>query len=431
MSPNRVDSIEGLIGRQRPGYSLDQAFYQDAAIFERDRERIFRRHWFLATHVSEIPGAGDYRLFDVAGDSIIVIRDRHGAVRAHHNVCRHRGSRVLLASTGTAAALTCRYHGWSYALDGCLRTAPRMSEDFVPAEHALAPCHVKVVEGLIFICLAEGPAPDLDSVGEGLRPFLRLHGFADARVAHREVFPVHANWKLAVENYLECYHCKPAHPEYCSVEIKADSIGDGSRAAMARYDARHRQWLAQAERLGTMRPAYGTELPLDERLPHAQFGAGYRAPLRVTHLTGTEDGQPAAPLMGEFEEYDGGETALGIGPFTYVLAYNDYATIFEFVPHAAERSDIVTSWLVHGDARDGKDYDLDRLTWLWTVTTREDKSIIEANAAGIRSSRYAPGPASLLERDLVGFRDWYLAVTGSPSRLEQLSRSGGGRYFGI
>jgi Rieske 2Fe-2S family protein len=180
-----------------------------------------------------------------------------------------------------------------------------------------------------------------------------------------------------------------------------------------------------------MLPAFGTELPLDERLPHTQFGAGYRAPLRASHLTGTEDGRPAAPLMGEFKDYDGGETALGIGPFTYVLAYNDYATIFEFVPHAAERSDIVTSWLVHGDARDGKDYDLDRLTWLWTVTTREDKSIIEANAAGIRSSRYAPGPASLLERDLVGFRDWYLAVTGSPSRLEQLSRSGGGRYFGI
>ena len=200
---------------------------------------------------------------------------------------------------------------------------------------------------------------------------------------------------------------------------------------MARYDARHREWQAQAERLGTMLPAVGTELPLDERLPYTEFGAGYRAPLRASHLTGTEDGRPAAPLMGEFKDYDGGETALGIGPFTYVLAYNDHAALFEFVPHAAERSEIVTSWLVHGDARDGEHYDRERLTWLWTVTTRQDKSIIEANAAGIRSSRYERGPSSLLERDLVGFREWYLAVVGPPSRIARLTRHGGGRYFGM
>jgi len=408
--PSSDDWIDDLIDAQKPGHSLDQAFYRDAAIFERDCERVFRRHWFLAGHAAEIPDPGAYRLFDVAGKSIILIRGREGAVHAHYNVCRHRGSRVLLTPTGNT---------------------PRMPENFAPAEHGLKPCHVQVVEGLIFICLADGAAPDMDPIAEQLRPFLRLHGFENARLAHRTVFPVQANWKLAVENYLECYHCKPAHPEYCRVEIKADSIGDGCPAAMTRYDARHREWLAHAERLGTMLPAFGTELPLDERLPHTQFGAGYRAPLRASHLTGTEDGRPAAPLMGEFKDYDGGETALGIGPFTYVLAYNDHAAIFEFVPQEAERSEIVTSWLVHGDACEGEDYDLQRLTWLWTVTTGQDKSIIEANAAGIRSSCYEPGPASLLEGDLTGFREWYLAVAGSPHRLKRLTRSGGGRYFGM
>ena len=86
---------------------------------------------------------------------------------------------------------------------------------------------------------------------------------------------------------------------------------------------------------------------------------------------------------------------------------------------------------MHGDARDGEHYDRERLTWLWTVTTRKDKSIIEANAAGIRSSRYERGPSSLLERDLVGFREWYLAVVGPPSRIARLTRHGGGRYFGM
>ena len=89
------------------------------------------------------------------------------------------------------------------------------------------------------------------------------------------------------------------------------------------------------------------------------------------------------------------------------------------------------TWFVNGAAREGTDYDLARLTWLWTVTTEQDKSIIEANAAGIRSSRYEPGPSSLLEDDLDGFRAWYLGVIGPPGRRQQLSRRGGGRYFGV
>ncbi len=425
------DRIDALVQAQRPGHSLDQALYVDPAVFRRDRERIFSNQWILAGHVSQISEPGDYLLFDLAGESIILIRDRQGAVHAHYNVCRHRGSRVLLEPAGNARSLVCRYHGWTYACDGSLQAAPRMPDEFDGGQHGLERCSLRIVEGLMFVSLSRGSGPDLDAVASGVTPYLRLHGIAQARVAHREVYPVRANWKLAVENYLECYHCKPAHPEYCGVEIKADSIGDGSPAAMARYEVCHREWLARATRLGTTLPEFALDLPLDERQPHTQFGAAYRAPLREGYSSATQDGSPAAPLMGGFTDYDGGETALGIGPCTYMLAYNDYATFFQFVPREAEVSDIVITWLVHGAAREGVDYDRTRLTWLWSVTTEQDKSIIEANAAGIRSTRYAPGPSSLLEQDLDGFRAWYLAVIGPRVRRQQLARRGGGRYFGI
>jgi phenylpropionate dioxygenase-like ring-hydroxylating dioxygenase large terminal subunit len=423
--------IDALIASQQPRRSLDQAFYTSAAVFERDRARVLRNHWILAGHAAEIPETGDYRLFEIAGESIILVRDAGGAIRAHYNVCRHRGSRVLLEPAGRARSMTCRYHGWTYGADGCLQSAPRMPEDFRPQDNSLKPCAVAVVEGLIFVSLADGAGPALERVVAGLMPYLRLHGIAAARVAHREVYRVQANWKLAVENYLECYHCKPAHPQYCGVEIKADKIGDGSPAAMARYESRRRQWQSRAEGLGATLPDFGTELPLDERLPRAQFGAAYRAPLRESYASATEDGRPVAPLMGAFRDYDGGETALGLGPFTYMLAYNDYATFFQFVPRAAEESDIVVTWLVDGAAHEGADYDRARLTWLWSVTTEQDKSIIEANAAGIRSSRYEPGPSSLLEGDLDGFRAWYLAVIGPGDVVRTRSRRGGGRYFGV
>lgn len=431
MYADRDEWIDKLIEAQRPGYSLDQAFYEDPAVFRRDSARIFGNHWIMAGHVSQIPKPGDYLLFEVAGECIIIVRGRDGKIYAHYNVCRHRGSRVLLEPAGNARALTCRYHGWTYAHDGSLKAARQMPEDFDPAGHGLKACHLKLVEGLIFISLADDPAPEIDRVAERLAPYLRLHGIAGARLARREVFPVHANWKLTVENYLECYHCKPAHQEYCRVEIKADKNADGSAAARARYDARYRKWLARAEQLGTILTEVYTELPLDERLPRAQFGTAYRAPLRETHMSGTEDGKPAAPLMGDYREYDGGETAIGLGPFTYMLAYNDYAAFFQFVPKDAAHSEIISSWLVRGDAKESEDYDVGRLSWLWKVTTEQDKAIIEANAAGIRSSRYEPGPASLLEPDVMAFRRWYLAVTGPEDRLRRLAARGSGCYFGI
>lgn len=421
--------IDEVIEAQRPGFSLDQAFYCDTEIFRREFARIISRQWILAAHVSQIPDRGDFVLFDIAGESIIIVRGEAGKVHAHFNVCRHRGSRVLIHETGNARSLTCRYHGWGYALDGKLKGAPHMPADFDAGGYSLKPCHVRILEGLVFVCLADGDAPDFNAVADGLKPFLELHGTAEARVAHREVYPVHANWKLTVENYLECYHCKPAHREYCRVEIKAEKAGDGSPAAMARYDARYHSWRELVDRLGTMLPDFNIRLPSGDPLLDAQFGTAYRAPLRERFQTGTEDGRPVAPLMGAFREYDGGETGLGVGPFSFMLAYNDYATLFQFVPRDAEHSDIICTWLTHPDASGSPDYDVDRLVWLWTVTTRQDKSIIEANAQGIRSSRYEPGPASLLEPDVIGFRQWCLALCGPAAQRQSMSSSGAGRYF--
>jgi Rieske 2Fe-2S family protein len=423
------DWIDALIEAQQPGFSLDRAFYEDAAIFERDRQRVLRNHWILAAHVSQLPRAGDYRLFDIAGESVILVRARDGTVHGHHNVCRHRGSRVLLNPCGNAPALTCRYHGWTYAHDGTLAGAMHMPPGFDRSKYALKPCHVRLLEGLIFVCLADAAAPGFDDVAGKLEPYLELHGISAARVARQQVFPVDANWKLSLENYLECYHCKVAHKEYCRVEIKADSIGDTSPAALARYTARYDDWRERAGRLGSLRPDVGTPLPFDERFARTQIGVAYRAPLRESHLSGTEDGRPAAPLMGLFSDYDGGETALAAGAFTYMLAYNDYAVFFAFVPRDALHSDIVCSWLVRGDAKEGRDYDPGRLTWLWTVTTAQDKAIIEANAAGIHSASYEPGPASLLEQDVRGFREWYLASIGPPARAIRPAELRGGRYF--
>jgi Rieske 2Fe-2S family protein len=207
------NDIKQLIERQRDRHSLTREFYSDPDIYERDIERIFLRSWLYAGHQSEIPAPGDWLLFDFAGESVIVARSQEGGVNAMLNVCRHRGSRICVENTGCSKRLICRYHGWTYDLDGRLVGASRMNEDFDKSGIALKRIHVEVLDGMIFVNFADKPSP-FQPVRDGLADCLRPYDLGNARVAHRQNYPIAANWKLAVENYCECYHCGPAHPEY-------------------------------------------------------------------------------------------------------------------------------------------------------------------------------------------------------------------------
>src|SRR5262249_48788042 len=114
-------------------------------------------------------------------------------------------------------------------------------------------------------------------------------------------------------------------------------------------------------------------------------------------VTGSADGKPVAPLMGELRAYDGGCTFIHIGPASFFLAYPDHGVIYRFLPQTVQRAKLEVSWLVRGNARTGVDYDLERLTWLWRVTSEADKRIIEDNQRGVNSRYYAPGPLSQME----------------------------------
>ena len=217
MSPPPLDSgeaaIADLIVRQPAGCSLAQPFYGDPAVFRRDVDRLLARHWLCAGHASQATAPGDYFLFEMAAESVIVVRGEDGVLRGFANVCRHRGSRICSAQSGNAKFLICPYHAWTYGLDGSLRAARHMAADFAAAAHGLKPVHLRVIEGLVFVSLAATPL-GLGHVEATLRSCYRPYDWAGARVAHRARYAIAANWKLAVENYLECYHCAPSHPEY-------------------------------------------------------------------------------------------------------------------------------------------------------------------------------------------------------------------------
>lgn len=389
--------IARLAEVRRPRTALAQTFYTAPDVYREDIDRIFMNCWLYAGHVSEIPGVGDWFLFELDAESVIVIRAEEGRVNALLNVCRHRGSRICLEPCGKSKRLTCQYHGWTYDMEGRLRAAAHMGEGFDKSEISLKSVACEVLDGMIFINFSERPSP-FGPVRVDLAECLAPYHLGAAKVAHRQVYPIEANWKLSVENYTECYHCAPSHPEYS----RGHSLAEPSDDHMGLYE----EILERAPSCGL------AEKQVNRKYLNASgFGADClyeRYPMVRGHVTGSQDGQQVAPLLGDINDFFGGCTDFQIGPVTFALAYCDYVVIYAFRPLSVDRSECDITWLVRGEAEEGKDYDRDKLVWLWDVTTEADKRIIENNAAGVNSRFYEPGPLSNMENYLSAFLDWYV-----------------------
>ncbi len=389
--------LERLIAARRSGFALDREFYRDPGIYRRELDEFLLRHWLCAGHANRIPQPGDYFLFEIAGESLIIVRGRQGEVRALANVCRHRGSRICYDTEGNTRLFLCPYHGWGYELDGSLRVARHMDAGFDRGRYPLKRVHCRVVQGLIFVNFGEAPL-GLDAAEVLTEAVAGPYGWANARVAHRELYPIAANWKLAVENYLECYHCAPAHPEYA--KLHGNERPGGATA----------QSVAAALSCGR---AMGIEIPAVDQWaldapPHEEGMLSIRYPMLNHAVTGSRDGGPVAPLMGKFSGYDGAATFFHIGPASYYLAYCDYGVMYRFTPRDVQESELEVTWLVADGAEPGVDYDLERLTWLWKLTSEQDQRIIENNQAGVNSRLYEPGPYSEMESNPRRFTEWLL-----------------------
>ncbi len=362
----------------RAGFSLPQAYYVDPAVFAADLDLLAAR-WSWAGHVSEVARPGDWITAELGAESAIVARAADGELRAFANVCRHRGSRVCVAPRGSGRLLTCPYHAWTYELDGRLRRAREMPTGFDPAGHGLSPLPLAEIGGLIFVAFGPAP-PSLEAAVQALTPMLELFDWPRAKVALKRSYAVAANWKLVMENYHECYHCAPAHPEFARLH------------ALARPNTRRLDLTAD--------PTSG--LADFEDWDAAPSGREVARVMRSALVPGCEtgsiDGRRLAPPMGQGGRRDDGLVVFAeLGFLSAFLAYPDHGVIYRFIPRGVTQTEMELTWLVAPDALEGRDYDADALAWLWDVTSLADKTIIERNQQGVRSRAYRPGPYSLME----------------------------------
>ncbi len=399
--------IHKLISERRKGYSLEAPFYRSQEIFDLDMAAIFGRHWIYVAVEPDIPEPGDYVRVEIGHNSIIIVRDDDMAVKAFHNVCRHRGSHLCDDAKGTVGNLVCPYHQWTYDLSGKLIYNENMGEDFDRNDHNLKPVHVGSVAGLIFICLADEPPADFEDMRVAMEPYIAPHSVADCKVVWQEDIVESGNWKLTMENNRECYHCMANHPE---LTVSLYEYGFGYQPSPE-----------NAEKVQEFRDLIETESHRWEScgLPSVEIdrldscASAYRVqrlPLDKAGESQTLDSKVACQkLLGDLTQRNLGGLSVWTQPNSWHHFMSDHIVTFSAIPLDAERTLLRTKWLVHKDAVEGVDYDPKNLSEVWRATNKQDSTLVERTQSGTRSAWYEPGPYSPFTEELVEkFTNWYI-----------------------
>jgi phenylpropionate dioxygenase-like ring-hydroxylating dioxygenase large terminal subunit len=385
---NKQDILQ-LVNRHESGCSLEQPFYTDQRIFDIEWEHIWKKYWLFAGTTADIPKPGDYFTYNLQNDSIIVIRGNRGEVHAHYNTCRHRGSLICIEDHGNAPKLICPYHQWVYDKDGSLLKARLMPDDFDKSSYGLHPVHVQVVSGFIFISLSDDP-PSLSQLIEDYTPFLDPYKIDKAKVAARKKYVLRTNWKLIAENFRECYHCGPAHPEYCNAVIGANLRESVDEV----LSERRIEWKNKG-------------LAIDDvNFKDDSFHFAVRYPLRPGVMSYSLDGKAVSVPMGDHKDFDAGVLGLVVYPNFWMDAVSDYMWTMRLTAISPSTTEIDLTWLVDNRAVEGVDYSVDRLVEFWKITGEQDWQLCENNFKGVESSHYQPGPYAPIESEVSKFVDW-------------------------
>ncbi|MCA8880633.1 MAG: aromatic ring-hydroxylating dioxygenase subunit alpha [Rhodobacteraceae bacterium] len=388
--------VLSLLLTRTPGFSLPQPFYNDPDLYQADLTHIWYRDWLMAGASAEYPKTGSFTTMQVGAAAIIIVRGADGVLRAFHNSCRHRGSRVCAAEKGSVPKLVCPYHQWTYELDGRLLWAREMGPDFNPKENGLRPVHCREVAGLVFVCVAE-TAPDFEPVAREAARYVGPHDLKNTKVAFQSSIIEKGNWKLVIENNRECYHCAGSHPSLCRTFSddpylvgSDDSIG--SPVGKAHVD--------RCEAAG---------LPSKFVIAPSEQWRFVRIPFIGDAVSYTMDGKAAvSKRLGKVPFDNAGSCLFFHYPNTWNHFLSDQALVFRVLPISPTETQVTTIWLVDKDAQEGVDYDLNRLTEVWLHTNDEDRQIVEENQIGINSPGYVPGPYSPVhESGVLQFVDWY------------------------
>ncbi|MFJ8961576.1 aromatic ring-hydroxylating dioxygenase subunit alpha [Lentzea sp. NPDC102401] len=354
--------------------TLPGSTYTDPAIFALEQENIFERMWFCAVRGADLPDAGNFRTVQIGRESVLVTRSRDGSLRAFLNICRHRGAKLCVEETGTVKRnFQCPYHAWTYGLDGKLVAAPNLTSmpDVDRVEYGLRPVHLREWLGYAWLSLADEPASFEETVQQDVRERLgNLDAIGNYQVSELELgrritYDVKANWKLIIENFMECYHCATIHPELTEV---LPEFADGYAA---QYYVGH----------------------------GAVFGEEIKG-FTIDGSAGFEN------LSGVDAEQDRRYYAITVRPQVFINLVPDHVIIHRMFPMAADRTIVECDWLYAKDVvATGKD--VSRSVELFHRVNEQDFEACERCQPAMSSRAYRDGGVLVpSEHHIAEFHSW-------------------------
>ncbi len=348
-------------------------WFTSPEVFALEFQRIFASHWICVGRLEQLANGGDFFLAEVAGESLIVTKDKTGSVRAFYNVCRHRGSRMCTQDSGHfTGSIQCPYHAWTYGLDGTLIAARNMHEvaGFDRAQYPLKQARVATFEGFVFLNLDERAEP-FESAFAPLAGRFADWDIGTLRTASTIAYDLACNWKLAFLNYSECYHCPLVHPQLDKLSPSDSGRND---------------------------------------LSEGPFLGGY-SELRERGSSLTTTGSTTRPPVGSVR----GDNLhrvyyYTIFPSMLLSLHPDYVMVHYVRPVAADRTQIVCAWLFQPNTMAQPGFDPADAVEFWDVTNRQDWRVNELTQLGMSSRAYASGPYSNAEGLLSAFDTHYMHV---------------------
>ena len=348
MSREQPTSLESL------EQTLPRASYLDVAEFKREYVAIFESAWMCVGRSDSLAAPGDYLAIRLQDQSLLVVKADNGELGAFYNVCRHRGTELVpLKDSGPvngqfSRSIVCPYHAWSYHLDGRLRGTPHLAID----TNGVTLHTIPLAEwgGFIFICLAPNATESLaQALGDGTAR-LQRYPLTDLRVGHTITYDVEANWKVIVENYNECYHCGPVHPELCQI-------------------------------VPAFRQGGGTGLNWDDGVPHREGANTFTT-------SGTTTRVPFPGLSETEKTHHKGELFY---PNLMLSLSMDHVAAFYLWPQSAGHTRIQCDFLFHLDEISKPDFDGSDAIEFWDVVNKQDWGICESVQRGMHNKVFEHG----------------------------------------
>lgn len=405
--PQNDVAIHRLVAERKAGHSLPAAFYTSDEVFNLDLDAIFGKQWIFVASEAEIREPGDYVTIEFGKTSVIVIRDDDENVQVLHNVCRHRGARILQPGSGAVGNLVCGYHQWTYSPEGELIYASAASESFDKSCYSLRKVAFRSISGLIFINMSDEPNNDIDEVATLVEPYFAAHQLGRSKVAHQIDLIEEGNWKLSMENNRECYHCD-LHPELgCTYFI---TWGYPEDQIPPHLQETHQRYLAAEAELEQKCLAHDMHYKGVEELDTRLFG--FRIQREALDGEGESYSLTGAKLvnklLGDFDDAKLGRLSMHAQPNFWCHFMADHAITFSVLPISPGKTLVRTTWLVHEDAVEGVDYTVDDLTHVWRATNDQDAGFVALAQKGVTDPAYVPGPYMPSEYQVDAFCNWYL-----------------------